>query len=92
MRKVKNIPQHEIIGLKVEITESSNQDEEKVRGKVVDEKENVLKIEAEERIKTIQKSGRSFLFELPSGKKVKVKGDLLKGKPEERIKKRLNKW
>ncbi|MFP4045481.1 MAG: ribonuclease P protein component 1 [Candidatus Aenigmatarchaeota archaeon] len=92
MRTVKNLPRHEIIGLEVEVIESSNTDEQGLSGKVVDEQENVLKIEADVEVKTVQKSGRKFVFELPSGKKVKVSGDLIQGKPEERIKKRLKKW
>lgn len=90
MRRPKNLPRHELIGLWVEVVESENEYEEGIYGKVVDETKSTLKVEAREE-KTIKKVGRKFKFELPSGEEVKVGGDLLEGRPEERIK-RAKKW
>ncbi|MFP4116622.1 MAG: ribonuclease P protein component 1 [Candidatus Aenigmatarchaeota archaeon] len=92
MRKVENLPRHELIGLEMEVVESENTSEEGIHGKVVDEHKSVLKVECEGDEKTLRKRGRVFKFELPSGKKCKIEGELLEGRPEERIKKKLRKW
>ncbi len=92
MRNLENLPKHELIGLEVEVIKSENECEEGIKGKVVDEGKNVLKVECEGVEKTVQKRGRVFKFALPSGKEGKVKGGAISGRPEERIKKRLRKW
>lgn len=92
MRTAKNLPRHELIGLEVEVTDSENRDEKNIRGKVVDERKSVLKVETKGGEKIIRKEGRVFKFELPSGKSVKIKGEVLEGRPEDRTKKKLKKW
>lgn len=92
MRTPNNLPRHELIGLDIEVTESENDSEVGISGKVVDERKNVLKLETEDDEKTLAKEGRTFSFELPSGKGAKVEGHILVGRPEERIDKRLKKW
>ncbi len=92
MRKVGNLPRHELIGLEVEVVESENPAEEDIHGKIVDEDKSVLKVECEGDEKTLAKKGRTFKFKLPSGEECKIEGELLEGRPEERIKKKLRKW
>ncbi len=92
MRRLENLPRHELIGLEVEVLESENKVEEGIKGKIVDERKSVLKVECKGEEKTVRKKGRVFRFKLPSGEECKVKGSILKGRPEERIKKKLRKW
>lgn len=92
MRKPKNLPRHELIGLRVLVSGSENSSEEGTSGKVVDETKNTLTIDTENGEKRIKKTGRTFDFDLPSGKTVRVKGEVIEGRPEERIKAKLKKW
>ena len=92
MRTLENLPRHELIGLEVKVIESENEAEEGINGKVIDERESVLKVECEGDEKTLQKGGRVFRFKLPSGEEAKVEGEVIEGRPEERIKKKLRKW
>lgn len=92
MRKPKNLPRHELIGLKIEVVESENKDEEGIHGKVIDETKSTFKIESEDGIKRMRKKGRTFKFHLPSGEEMKVVGDVLEERPQDRIKKKLRKW
>ena len=83
-----NILQHELIGLKAEIGASRNSSMLGLCGAVVDETRNMLVIETERRNeKRIAKAGNIFIFELGGGVRVRVKGDRLVSRPEDRIKK-----
>ncbi len=92
MRKLENLPRHELIGLKTEVVESENTMEEGIRGRVVDERKNVLKVECKGEEKTVRKKGRKFKFELPSEEQCKIDGETIEGRPEDRIKKKMRKW
>ncbi len=85
----KNIYYHELIGLEVEITNSTNPSLIKRKGKVIFETRNMLFIsdsaKPSKEIK-IPKAICCFRFKLPSEKEVEVKGDLLVGRPEKRLK------
>ena len=88
----KNIVRHELIGLPVEIVGSTNKFQIGIKGMVVDETKNVLTVETENGLKKIQKKGSIFIFKIPNGKKVKVKGEKIAARPEERIKLKVKKW
>ncbi len=88
----KNVIFHELIGLYVEIVNSSNPYHIGISGKVVDETANMLVIDTSEGRKKIPKKYTVFVFVLPSGEKVKVEGKVLLGGPEERLKKRIRYW
>lgn len=79
---------HEWIGLEVEVVDSPNPCEIGIKGKVVDETKNTLKILTEKGLKTVVKKGRVFRVKF-AGKVLDVKGDLINFRPEERIKKGL---
>ncbi len=72
------------IGLVVEVVESPNESETSLKGEVVDETEKTLKIMTEKGLKVVSKKGRSFRVEF-EGRVVRVKGELIAFKPEERI-------
>ncbi len=79
---------HEWIGLNVEVVNSTNQSEVGIKGRVVDETKNTLKILTEKGLKTVIKKGRVFRVKF-AGKLIDVSGDLINFRPEERIKKGL---
>ncbi len=93
-----NIVRHELCGLSVEVVKSTDKSLEKLRGKVIDESYNILKIEGKKRgekrpkEKSIPKRNSIFIFTLPNGVKVEVDGRLLVGRPEDRIKKKFERW
>jgi len=75
----------EWIGLNIEVVESPNPCEIGIRGVVVDETMNTFKIKTEKGLKTIVKKGRTFRVWY-KGKRIRVKGDLMAFRPEDRIK------
>ena len=82
-----NILQHELIGLRTEVEDSTNKVVEGLFGTVVDETRNMLVIKnASGKDKKIAKAGTTFVFELPEVK-VRLRGDMLVSRPEDRIKK-----
>jgi len=82
-----NILQHELIGLRTEVEDSTNKVVEGLFGTVVDETRNMLVIKnASGKDKKIPKAGTTFVFELPEAK-VRLRGDMLVSRPEDRIKK-----
>jgi len=83
-----NITSHELIGLNVTIVEGTNRDIVGTRGKVVDESRNTLTMESHGREKIAAKHSNTFRFTLPDGTHVKVHGDLLIARPEDRAAKR----
>lgn len=87
----KNLIHHELIGLPVEIVASANQNQIGLKGKIVDETRNMFMIEKEDhRIKNTAKEGVTFVFTLSDlgHTEVKVNGNLLLARPENRIQKR----
>ncbi len=93
MRKPENLPRHELIGLYVEVSKAKDPKKVGICGRVVDETRNLLKIEFNKKEVKIPKKECEFIFTLPEGQKVQVAGELLFGRPEERLKKKLpKKW
>jgi len=86
MITAENLVRHELIGLKVKV-ESGN-----MEGRVVDESRNTLTLEVKGKDKKIPKENSVFLFTLPSNDKVRISGEILVGRPEDRIKKKLKQW
>ena len=84
--KIKDLPQEELIGLIMEVEESSNSDMEGLRGRIVDETRNTFVIETEQEEKRIPKAGNMFIFVLEDGTRARIRGDKLLARPEDRIK------
>jgi ribonuclease P protein subunit POP4 len=87
-----NLVRHELIGLEVEIKNSTNKNQMGLKGKVIDETFKTLKIETDKGEKVIPKDITIFIFTLPNGTRVQVEGKILLGRPEDRIKKKLPSW
>jgi ribonuclease P protein subunit POP4 len=83
---VDDFRRRELIGLSVEVLESTCGQYLKIRGKVVDESRNTLTIEQDGAEKTVPKDCCKFRFEEGSRTHV-VSGKDIKFRPEDRIKK-----
>ena len=86
-----NLVHHEFIGLKVDVISEKNKSLN-LYGMVIDETKNTIKIETKGKEKVIPKKGSIFIFEIPSGEKIEVYGNILSIRPEDRIKKRFKKF
>jgi ribonuclease P protein subunit POP4 len=88
-----NLVRHELIDLPVKIAKSTDPSQKGLKGRVIDETYNTLKIEIKgEKEKTIPKENCIFIFTLPNKVKVQVDGKLLISRPEDRIKKKFPRW
>ena len=88
-----NIVRHELIGLKVKITSSTDQSNVGLEGKVVDESRNMLVIETKQGDANLPKEQNVFSFYLPKSRKwVSVDGKIIVARPEDRIKKKFDSW
>ena len=88
----KNLIYHELIGLNVEIIDSSAESLIGIKGKVIDETNNTLMIEtSDNNEKLVAKDVSIFQFEVPDGTYLEVDGKILLSRPEDRIKKRYKK-
>lgn len=86
-----NLVHHEFIGLNVSVSGVANKSL-RLRGTVIDETKNTIKVEVNDDVeKIIPKNGSIFIFELPTGEKVEINGNILSIRPEDRIKKRFKK-
>jgi len=76
MKITPSILQHEFIGLKAKVVQSSNPCYVGIQGRVLEEKEKV-----------VVKGTAVFHFTLPDGSVIEVNGRALVGRPEDRVKK-----
>ena len=81
----KNIMGHELVGLSVQVVESTDKNKKGLSGIVVDETKNVLVIDAAGVEKKIPKKEAMFEFAL-GNEKVKVDGKKICFRPEDRAK------
>ena len=79
-----NLRKHELIGLSVVVSAATDPGLVGVRGVVTDETRNTLTVETAKGEKRVPKHGVSFTFEVQGG--VRVDGDDLLFRPEDRIK------
>ena len=82
-----NLLRHELIGLSVEVADSSDQNLVGKKGTVVDETQNTVAIEEDGEVKILQKSAVVLRVTLPDGEEVQIDGKKLVARPEDRIKK-----
>ncbi|KXB02806.1 hypothetical protein AKJ45_00455 [candidate division MSBL1 archaeon SCGC-AAA261F19] len=82
-----NLLQHELIGLRAKIVQSTNPSLANKEGVIVDETRNTLVLKENESLKIIPKQDVRLRLNLPEGKKVKVDGRKLIARAENRIKK-----
>jgi ribonuclease P protein subunit POP4 len=87
-----NILRHELIGLNVKVSNTTDPSIRGARGAVVDETKNTLKILSARGTLVIQKNIATFRFKLPDGVYVDVDGTRLISRPEARLKTRVKRW
>lgn len=91
-RTAENLPRHELIGLHAAVTDATDPSLTGMDGTVVDETRQTLVIETEAGERTVAKDAAVFRFDLPETG-VEIQGNILLGRPEERILKKLpRKW
>jgi len=88
MKVTPAILQHEFIGLKAKVVESTHPGYVGITGKVIDETRNTLVIRHKDRDKVVVKNTAVFHFTLPDGTVVEIEGKAIIGRPEDRLKKR----
>lgn len=81
------IAQMEFIGLKARVVESKQPSYKGIRGIVVDETRNTLVIRHKDEEKVVVKNVSVFHFALPDGTIIKIDGNAILGRPEDRVKK-----
>ncbi|MDP3728815.1 MAG: ribonuclease P protein subunit [bacterium] len=86
MRSPTNIARHEFIGLDVVVVDANNKNLIGIKGEIVDETKNTFIIQTEFGEKKVLKKGASFKTKI-SNQEIIIKGDILVGRPEDRIKK-----
>jgi len=87
----RNLIRHELIGLEVEVVESTHPGYVGIKGVVLDETMNLLLVKTERGVKAIPKKTSTFRFKLPDGVKVDVEGWVIAARPEDRVKRRIKK-
>ncbi len=89
----KNLVRHELIGLHACVSRCDDKRCEGFCGIIADETKNMIMIESEGKRKRFRKENAWFDIRVPKGQSVRVCGNVLLGRPEERIKKKFtNKW
>lgn len=89
MKVTPAIIQHEFIGLEAKIVKSSNPNYIGIAGTLIDETRNTFIISQDNKRKTVIKDQAVFHFTLPDTTIIEIDGKVLKGRPEERLKKRI---
>ena len=79
-----NIKNHELIGLNVVVSESSDPGRKGLNGKVIDETKNTIIIWNGNEKKIIPK--KECVFEFDIGEKISINGNEIIKRPEDRIK------
>lgn len=87
-----NILRHELIGLNVQITHSKDPTMRGVKGTIIDESRNMLKLVHRGRKVLVPKDVGSFRFKLTGGTVVDVDGTRLVARPENRLKTKVKRW
>ncbi|MFQ5919518.1 MAG: ribonuclease P protein component 1 [Thermoplasmata archaeon] len=83
-RRRKDLVKHELIGLNVEVVEATDPSQRGVAGRVVDETRNTFLLDTDGAEVRIPKAGNTFRFDVGEG--VRVRGDRLRYRPEDRVK------
>ena len=74
-----------LIGLEAEVVSSSSKELLGVNGKIIDETKNMVVFENKNKIKKIRKKGNVFEISF-EGKKIRIIGDKIMFRPEEKAK------
>jgi len=84
-----NLLRHELVELEAKVINSNHTDYVGISGKIVDETKNTLIIQDSNIERTIPKNCITLEVKLPDDVIVRINGNLLSGRPEDRIKKKF---
>ncbi|MFW9960175.1 MAG: ribonuclease P protein component 1 [Candidatus Thorarchaeota archaeon] len=85
-----NVVRHELIGLPLHIVKSTDPNVVSKRGIILGETKEMIHFGNDDTEVSVPKSNCIFDITLPDGTQVRIKGNVLRGRPEDRMKKRLN--
>jgi ribonuclease P protein subunit POP4 len=85
-----NIVRHELTGLATHVVESSDPTLTCRSGIILGETKEMIRLDTKNGEVSVPKSICVFDITLPNGAVVRVDGSVLQGRPEDRMKKRLN--
>jgi ribonuclease P protein subunit POP4 len=85
-----NIVRHELTGLATHIVESRDPTLVCRSGIILDESKEMIRLDTAHGAVRVPKKVCVFDITLPDGRVVRVDGNVLRGRPEDRMKKRLN--
>ena len=85
-----NIVKHELVGLSTHVVESKDPNHVCRKGVILGESKEMIQIGTEEGAIAVPKGICVFDMTLPDITVVRIDGGLLRGRPEDRMKKRLN--
>lgn len=85
-----NILRHELTGLATHVVDSNDPTLECRRGIILGETKEMIRLDTENGEVSIPKGVCVFDITLPNGTVIRVDGCVLQGRPEDRLKKRLN--
>jgi len=83
---LKDFLRHELIGLKMEVIEAKNKNLVGIKGTIIDETKYTLVVKDEGNVKTLMKDQVTLKI-YSDDHEIKVNGELLVGRPEDRLKK-----
>jgi ribonuclease P protein subunit POP4 len=83
---LKDFLRHELIGLKMEVIEAKNKNLVGIKGTIIDETKYTLVVKDEGKVKTLMKDQVTLKI-YAYDHEIKVNGELLVGRPEDRLKK-----
>jgi len=89
MKVTPDIIRSEFIGTDVKVAKSTHRDYVGISGKIIDETRNTFTILQEGKRKTVVKDSSVFHFKFSDGTIVEINGNLLAGRPEDRLKKHI---
>ena len=85
-----NIVKHELVGLTTHVIESKDPNHVCRKGVILGESKEIIQISTEQGTIAVPKDICVFDMTLPDNTVVRIDGGLLMGRPEDRMKKRLN--
>lgn len=87
-----NVLMHELIGLKCEVAKSRDENKKGLKGIIIKETKNTLKIKNEHGEKILPKKEIELKITLPNKKKIIFDGKMIIEKPEDRTKQLWRKY
>ena len=92
MNITSDITRCEFIGTHAKVKKSSHRGNVGISGRVLNETRNTFLIDHDGKMKTVIKSGNIFHFGLHDGTIVEIDGNILVGRPEDRLKKIIRRF